>query len=302
VVPAKKLFALSIRCLVLCLTLFLGTAVRAQVEIKYFHPEKFERATKADDKGMEQWAEHAKVECPTCSGTGKTKCSTCDGFSEDATFCIECKRTKEREVPCRACGGTGSFPDPLEKVLCPGCRGAGFLVCMFCGGGGRLKIDKDKQWSACPGCRGEGGFKCASCNGSRLVEVAGLKPSLKEANAATLGKAMTPTEQALKDLDAFAPTGGEVAVRKEVKQLVKILEGVQAIHPAIKRLIKPFEDYMSKTYGGQQFQGHEEKYANAMKLVKDNTAFYLKHQKRMMELCLKRAEANEKLAGANKSK
>jgi hypothetical protein len=173
---------------------------------------------------------------------------------------------------------------------------------MACGGGGRLKVDKAKQWSDCPVCRGEGGFKCASCNGNRLVEAAGLKPSLKEANAATLGKAIAPTEQTLKDLDAFAPTGGDVAVRKEVKALVKILEGAQAVHPAIKRLIKPFEDYMSKTYAASQFQGHEEEYANAMKLVKENTTYDLKHQKRMMELCLKRAEANEKLAAQPKGK
>ena len=39
-----------------------------------------------------------------------------------------------------------------------------------------------------------------------------------------------------------------------------------------------------------------------MKLVKENTTYYLKHQKRMMELCLKRAEANEKLAAGNKGK
>ena len=307
-VPAEKLVAqfrkcLSIHCLVsLCLVLFGGTAARAQVEWKWFHPEKFERATKTDDKGMEQWAEHAKVECATCSGTGKTKCATCERFAEDATHCIECKRTKEREVPCRACGGTGSFPDPLEKVLCPGCRGAGFLLCQICAGGGRLRIGEAKQWTACPACRGEGGYKCAGCGGDRLVEVASLKPSLKEANAATLGKAITPTEQALKELDAFAPTGGDVMVRKEVKALVKILEGAQGVHPAIKRLVKQFEDYMSKTYAGQQFQGHDEKYAEAMKLVKENTTWYLKYQKRMMELCKKRAEANEKLAAANKGK
>ena len=163
-VPAEKLVAhfpmsLSIRFFVLCLALLVGTAARAQVEFKFVHPEKFERATKTDDKGMEQWAEHAKLECATCSGTGKTKCPTCERFADDATHCIECKRSKEREVPCRACGGTGSVPDPLEKVLCPGCRGAGFLPCMVCKGGGRPKVGEAKQWSAGPARRGEGGYK-----------------------------------------------------------------------------------------------------------------------------------------------
>ena len=297
-IPAEKLVALLLCLLSLCL---LGSAPRAQVEIKYFHPESFERATKTDDKGMEQWVEHAKRECPTCSGTTKTKCSTCERFSEEATTCVECKRSKEREVPCRACAGTGSFPDPLEKVHCPGCQGAGFLVCMVCGGGGRLRIDKAKQWSASPSCRGEGGFKCTVCSGNRLVETASLKPSLKEANAATLTKAIAVTEKMQKDLDAFAPTGGD-KVRKEVKAMVKFYEDAQAVHPGVKRAIAALQEFMNKTYSGSNFQGHEEQQANAMKLVKDSTSYYLKHQKRMMELCLKRAEANEKLAAENKGK
>ncbi|HEX6810487.1 MAG TPA: hypothetical protein VF384_02585 [Planctomycetota bacterium] len=302
-VAAQKLVRLY-RCLVgLCLLLLIGGAPCAQeeVDIKFVHPEKFERATKTDDKGMVLWAEHAKQECPTCSGTCKTKCSTCARFSEDATNCIECKRSKEREVPCRACAGTGSFPDPLEKVHCPGCRAAGFLLCMLCGGGGRLRIDKAKQWSACPGCRGDGGFKCTVCNGDRLVACIALKPSLKDANAATLTKALEATDKMMKELDAFTPAGGD-KVRKEVKAMVKIYEIAQKEHPAIKNTIKALEEFMNKTYAGTQFQGHEENEASAMKLVKESTSYYLKHQKRMMELCLKRAEANEKLAADSKPK
>ncbi len=276
-------------------------SVTAQDDIKFFNPEKFERATKTDDKGVIQWDEMKAEKCPTCSGSGKAKCTTCVRFGEDSKTCPECKRKEDREVVCRACAGIGSMSDPLEKVLCSGCKGAGFWLCMVCHGGGHLRVDKAKQWSACPGCRGEGGFKCGVCTGTRLVEAAGLKPSLKEAPVATLAKAIAATDQALKDLAVFTPAGGEKA-RKAVKSLTKTLDTVGAYHPAIKRTPKLLDDYMGKTYAGAQFQGHEEHEAEAMDLVKSNAEYYLKHQKRMLDLAHKRAEANAKLAAEQKGK
>lgn len=278
-----------------------GAGAPAQDDIRYFHPEKFERPTKPDDKGLLQWAEWKGEKCKTCSGTGKAKCTTCVRFADDQPNCPECKRNEAREVVCRACAGAGEMPDPLEKVLCPGCLAASFLLCTVCSGGGRLKIDKAKNWSDCPGCRGDGGFKCTACNGARVVDVAALKPSLKEANAAALAKAITVVDQALKELGAFTPSGGEKA-RKEVKAMVKTLETASASHPALKRAAKALEDCMGKIYAGAQFQGHEENEARFMALVKFNSEYYLKHQKRMMELAHKRAEANAKLLAEQKGK
>lgn len=263
-------------------------------------PEKIERATKADDKGVLQWEAWPDVKCPNCNGSGKAKCTTCTRLMEELG-CPECKRNKERTVTCRVCAGAGKLPDPLEKVLCPGCQGAGFLLCMVCGGGGGMKIDKAKQVSKCPACGGDGAWKCAGCSGNRLVEVAAVKPSLKDGTAPNLAKAIAATDQTLKDLEAFVPAGGDKA-RKEMKALSKVLETAGAVHPAIKRMPKAFEDYMGKIFAGAQFQGYAETQANAMNLVKNNTEYYLKHQKRMMELAQKRAEANEKLAGEQKGK
>lgn len=276
-------------------------AARGQEGLKYFHPEKYERATKTDDKGLIQWDAHKAEKCPTCAGTGKAKCTTCERFDDDATNCPECKRTKEREVVCRACAGTGSMPDPLDKVLCSGCMGASFLLCVICAGGGRLKIDKAKNWSDCPGCRGAGAFKCGVCNGTRLVEAAALKPSLREAGTAALAKALAAADQGLKDLATFAPVGGDKA-RKEVKALAKIFETAGAFFPSLKRAPKVLEDYMGKTYSGSNFQGHEEHEAQAMNMVKGSAEYFLKHQKRMLDLAHKRAEANEKLLASQKGK
>lgn len=278
----------------------LASPVLAQ-GLRFPTPERIERATKADDKGVLQWEAWPSPKCASCSGTGKAKCTTCERFQDDSPNCIECKRNKDREVACRVCAGVGTQPDPLDKVLCPGCLGASFLLCPTCGGGGRLKVGGAKQWSDCPCCRGDGGFKCGVCNGARLVETAGLKPSLRDANVKDLGKAIAATDAGLKELGLLNPAGGDKA-RKEQKALTKALEAAAPAHPAIKRLPKAFDDYMGKCAAGSQFQGYAEEQVESMNLVKQNAEYYLKHQKRMLELAMKRAEANAKLAEAQKGK
>lgn len=269
-------------------------AVAIGAQQKVLIPEKIERATVTDDKGVASWAEWKAEKCPNCSGTGKTKCTVCERFADDAKNCPDCKRVESRETVCRMCAGEGTLADPLHKVGCPGCLGAAFLLCTICGGGGRLRIGGDKIWSNCPGCRGDGAFKCGACNGSRLVEPAALKPAMKDASVKDLTKAMAVTDQALKDLASLTPAGGDKA-RKDVKALVKTFDTAGAIFPPLKRFGKPFEDYMGKIYAGKQFQGAAENEANTIKAVKESAEYYLKHQKRMLELAHKRAEANAKL-------
>ena len=276
-------------------------AVAAAAQNRVLIPEKIDRATVAGDDGTQQWAEWKAIRCPNCEGKKKIKCGTCERFSEDATTCIECKRNEKKETDCRLCAGAGELPDPLEKVSCPGCRGAGFLLCTICSGGGRLRIGDDKKFGDCVGCRGAGGWKCGACNGSRLVETVALKPSLKEAAGKDLAKAAAVTDAAIKELAAITPAGGDKA-RKEVKALVKAFDTAGALHPALKRLGKPFEDYMGKIYAGKQFQGAAENEAQTIAMVKDAAEYYLKHQKRMLELAQKRAEANAKAAAEQKGK
>ena len=68
-------------------------------------------------------------------------------------------------------------------------------------------------------------------------------------------------------------------------------------------MLRNYEDcFLGKIYGGSNFVAHEEQEANAMNLVKGNTEYYLKLQKRMLELCQKRAEHNEKLLADAKAK
>ena len=280
---------------------FWFVAAAAGAQQKVLIPERLERTTTNDDKGVAQWSEWKAVKCQGCSGTGKVKCDVCTRFADDAKNCPDCKRTEAREAVCRMCAGTGELADPLLKAACPGCLGAAFLICTICGGGGQLRVGGDKNWSSCPGCRGDGAFKCGACNGSRLVEPAALKPAMKDASVKDLSKAIAVTDQALKDLAALTPTGGD-KVRKDVKALVKTFDTAGAVFPPLKRLGKPFEDYMGKIYSGKQFQGSAENEAKTITMVKDAAEHYLKHQKRMLDLAHKRAEANAKLAPEGKAK
>ncbi len=287
-------------CFLFALVAALATAVAQDDGIRYFHPEKFERATKTDEAGMVQWADHAQLKCPTCSGTGQMKCSTCARYPDEAKKCPDCKRAEDKKAPCHACAGTGTFPDPLEKALCPGCRGAGYLLCGCCPGSGILKVGDDKRWSACPGCRGEGAVVCNVCAGKRLVEVAALKPSLRDANAAALKKAMESTDKLLADLAAFAPTAKNS--RKESKALAEIIQSTGPLYPALKRVPKALDEVMKRTYPGANFQGQAQREVDSMGRIRSNVEYYVKHQRRMLELAQKRAEANEKLAAENKDK
>lgn len=279
--------------------LVFAAAAPAQ-DIRRVHPEKFERATKTDDAGLVQWAEHVEIKCGTCSGTGKMKCPTCERHLEGVETCIECKKTKE--TACQACGGVGHFVDPLEKVLCPGCMGAAVQVCECCNGGGTFKTeDSGDRFVKCPACRAEGGWACKVCDGARLVDAVPLKPSLAEADAAALQKAIDSADAQLALLEKFTPVGGPKA-RKAAKQLEKDLQKEQKTFPVLKKLVAFFEDCMGKVYGGRSYQGQEDREASCQHRFREGAKYYLQHQRRMMELAKKRQEANEKVAEANKEK
>ena len=96
-------------------------------------------------------------------------------------------------------------------------------------------------------------------------------------------------------MSKFEPTGGQKS-RKDMKAFVKILESVQATYPPIKRSVKPLDDFMSKMYAGSQFQGSDENEAATMKNMAERVSYYLKIEKRMLQLAQKRNEANAQAA------
>jgi len=279
-------------CLLLLSLLFAATAVLPAQ--RYPIPERIERPTKKDEAGLEQWVKWPAPKCPNCKGVGKTTCITCERFSDDSKTCPECKRVEKLQAPCRVCAGEGTIADPLKTAICAGCRGASFMICTVCGGGGRLKVGGAKRWSDCPACRGDGGFKCTGCNGKRVMASLKLKPSMQDAPPDKLKKAMKDLDKMIGMFEKIQPVGGNKS-RKVVKAIGKAFDAGKKIHPSFKDLSKLSKTYMGKIAAGAQFQGHEETQANTIKMIKSNAERYLKHQKRMMELALKRAEANAKV-------
>jgi hypothetical protein len=281
------------------LSTLLGSALPAQktkVDIKYLVPEKIERATKTDDAGLVQWAPHAQQKCPTCAGTGTTGCAHCDPI-EGNIRCLECGLKKT--APCRSCGGSGNILDPLEKALCPSCMGAGAITCAVCGGRGHTKVegggDKDKD---CLGCKNDGGFPCTTCKGTRLVEAPALKPSVAEAPLVALTKARDAIDATLKGLGMY--TVSPKNTRKSVKEYVALLAPATSVLPPLKRAQATTDEVMQRVLKGEQWVGHEEREAAAINQLKAANEYYLKFEKRLLELCIARAEANQKTLAEKK--
>jgi hypothetical protein len=278
------------------LLMLLGPPLAAQKDgrVQYMSPDKFERATKDDAQGLAQWVEWKNDEkCPNCNGAKLVDCPHCARL-EGNKKCIECQLKKK--APCRACGGLGVLPDPLDKVLCPGCMGAGFFPCIPCHGGGQIKIEGSGEHKFdCPSCKGEGGFKCTVCNGARYVEPASFKPSLKECtNVQQLTKTRDQLDETLKALGSFAPDGKNS--RKDTKEFARIAGLAPAALGPMKRVGKACEDVMAKVFMASGFKGHEEEEVAALNEWKSGTDYYLKQQKHVLELCIARAEHNAKVA------
>jgi hypothetical protein len=297
----RVLQSLSSLLVLLCLCAVAPAQKEKQPDIRYLIPERIERATKPDENGLLQWTPWEAPKCQTCAGTGKTDCSTCWRFLDEIKSCIECGRKEGAKAVCRGCGGSGQYQDPLEKAHCPGCMACGFLICTVCNGAGVQKIaGGGDRWSNCVGCRGDGGFPCGFCKGERLVENASVKPSFADCTDANAQKALAAIDKALAALGTFEANGEDS--RKDVKAMQKIFKDAEAFVPAFKRGGKVLGDYMNKIYAGKTFVAYKEMEANALNQVKSRAEYYLKHQKRMLELVQKRAEANEKLLAEQKGK
>ena len=289
----------SLFALLLCL--LAAPSVTAQDGYPRYTPERTERKTEKGEDGKLVWAKWAFEKCRFCTGTGKTTCKACEKMPEEVG-CPDCKRKDKRQIVCRTCIGEGTLPDPLEKVHCPGCAAAGFLICTVCNGGGKIRIKGAKRYNACPACRGAGAWKCEACDGERFVGGAKLKPSLAECeDPDKIQDALEVAEEMLKDLEKFKPEGGDKA-RKEVKELQRIIKVGYKDFVALKAFHKQAGKYMGKIFAGKQFVGAADHESYAMNRIKEALVYYVKMQKQMLTLAKQRAEANVKIEEENKGK
>ena len=280
----------------LVLLVAIATPAAAQ---SYFLPTAYKIATQDDEDGLQQFVESEQPQCVNCKGRTVATCMTCARF-ENHEQCIECNM-KPEEATCRGCAGLGHFPDPLEHVHCPGCMGAGFLMCMTCSGRGFQMVEGSGEKKLnCVSCKNTGGWPCGICKGKRLVEIAKPKPDLQRAKLDRLQKAHKLVVQLQTDLKDQVWMGKNT--RKDVKNYIKMLKPAASVLPPLKRTGKTFENLIKKTQAGSVFQGYAEREQATIKQWIERNLYYLQHQQHLLELAIARVEHNEKVAADAKKK
>lgn len=281
------------------LLLTLTSALAAQKDKSEFLvpiPEKIERPTKTDADGRLQFEAHKADRCVNCKGRQVMTCLHCERFDKgDTESCPECKNTTE--ATCRICAGTGQMPDVLQRAPCPTCFGAALTRCFVCNGRGRFPVaGGGGRLQKCDCCDGVGAFKCTTCDGKRYVELPSLKPNAADAKAADLKKAIANAEELAAALDKWTTTQDG---RKDAKAFDKIV-GLAKFFPALKKTGKHFDDAAKKQSKGAVWKHYGETVGAQLETTKQALDYYLKHQKRILELCLARAEHNEAKAAEAK--
>lgn len=272
-------------------------------------PERWERPVVTDEDGLQQWAdleEYSKkqenrdrLRCPTCKGTGKQACPFCWRM-EHHEECPECHTGHDADdddkvTKCRTCAGEGTIPDILLKAPCPGCAGAGITRCHVCGGEGSYTTSAaNGRRSKCPVCRGPGSFPCGVCKGEKLVEPPKMKPSVGEAELDDLKAAQEELVQIAAKVAAIASEGD---ARKDSKKWGDALKKGAKLFPPMRPLLKDLEDNTKDLGKGSIFTQYKEMVTNHTNERKAAVEYYIKHQQRLLELCIARAEHNAKARG-----
>lgn len=260
-------------------------------------PERLERATEKDENGVLQWAKFEAPECVNCKGTKKMTCRHCERMDDGACpDCPECHNT--REATCRVCAGEGKMPDILERAPCPTCAGAALTRCSMCGGMGVMSIagDGDNK-SKCVSCKGKGGYACGTCDGKRWVPTPKMKPSFAEGKLADYKKLADALEKVSAALGSFESTGDG---RKDMKAMAKVLAPGLKQFPAFAGAQKHFEAEKKGESNGSVFTKYADTVREHTAFVKQQLDYYIKHQRRVLELVIARAEANAEAGDGKK--
>jgi hypothetical protein len=262
-------------------------------------PEKIERPTSKDAQGLLQFDAHKAEKCMTCKGRQVTTCQMCVRFDEgDCDMCAECKNTKEAK--CRLCAGSGEMFDLLERAPCPSCFGGAVQRCFICNGRGKFPVQGGgKKPEKCISCKGTGAFKCMTCDGKRCVELPPLKPSVLEAKAVDIKKAIEAIDAVAAENKRFMSTGDG---RKDGPAFAKVTDAGAKLIPVLKKVHKHFEAVSKEQTKGSGWTAYEEMVNNQVDFTKDSLRYFLEVQKRALQLLLARAEHNEPLQAAQKKK
>jgi hypothetical protein len=193
------------------------------------------------------------------------------------------------------------MPDILVRAPCPTCFGAAMTRCHVCGGRGRFKVaEGGKKPEKCGCCDTVGAYKCQTCAGKRWVETPAIKPSVAEGKSQDLKKALAALEGVSAALAKFDSTGDG---RKDIKAYAGVVGGGSKLFPPLARSQKHFEGASKDQAKGAVWKAYPDMVKAYATDTKQALEYYLKHQKRVLELCLAHAEHNEPLrANAKKKK
>jgi hypothetical protein len=252
-------------------------------------------ATKVDKNGLQQWDKSPNVNCPACKAKKLVKCTHC-AHLEDSELekCVQCHKT--RKAPCNYCQGKGALVDPLAQAMCPGCWGRGVLVCGSCANRGVIRwVGGGKKGQKCGVCKGHGGVPCEVCKGSGLVPSA-FKGKVGSQKLKKLKNARKNLSLLIRKLESFHP---KAKGREDRKKFSKMFAKVKSDFPVLKKL-NAFVDTVMKRVDQPNVKDNHKEQAASWRRSKSHLLYYLVHQGKVIDACIKRIEANENAVAAPK--
>lgn len=284
--PLSALCAALLACAVAALA-------AAQQTLERIPTVDFQRPTQLDAAGLKQF-QAFDVKCEPCHGIRQRECEGCKG--RELPNCPECKGTKR--APCRTCAGVGKLPDPLLEHICTYCRGGTYYDCALCNGMGFFYENSpggERIEKPCGGCRRAGSYPCNVCGGKRLVST--LRIKRKPPTEATLGElreARAELEGWMKELEAFEP---EDRAARSIKTLERILARPGRALPPLKDMLALHDEVQKGLVrAGSGYQNFAERQDFQIMIFRNRSIHLLRHNLRVLELCIERAEFNEGVA------
>lgn len=252
----------------------------------------FERETELDEEGKQQFKAF-DVRCETCQGLKIDTCRNCD--KRDISDCMVCN--DEKRVPCYVCTGEGKLLDPLVEMACPYCKASAWYACGQCAGVGFFYEnlqDGSRIERPCGACKKVGGFECSVCEGERRIDTVRVKRELPtEADLDDLRDTREELAACLEELEPFEPKG---RASKTTKALEKLLARPGRTYEPLGDMLDLLEEVQKGLVkAGSGYKNFEERQNHQFLVFRDRSVHLLRHQLRVLDLCIERAEFNEKV-------
>lgn len=286
----------SLALAIVTLFVLLGFAISQQT-LEKIPTVDFTRETELDEKGLKQFKAY-EVACEPCKGEGTTVCEGCK--DRELPNCTECKGTKR--ATCRTCAGKKKLHDPLLHLTCTYCKGSGWYDCALCAGRGIISeksADGTTAEKPCGGCKKVGRFVCTPCDGEGVLDTIRFrkKPAM-EASLTELRETRAELEAAMQEVEAFEPLERQ---SKTEKALAALLAKPSKTVPALKdmqALLGEVQDGLSRA--GANYTNFVENQRFEYLTFRNRSVHLLRHDVRVLELCIERAEFNENVEKTKK--